>query len=36
LVGKGSRINTSLHVLDELIHHGAEAALMRDFYALLS
>jgi hypothetical protein len=22
-----------LHMLDELIHHGAEAALMRDLYA---
>lgn len=30
--GKDTRRAFVLHVLDELIHHGAEAALMRDLY----
>jgi hypothetical protein len=29
----GSRRSFALHILDELIHHGAEAALLRDLYA---
>jgi uncharacterized damage-inducible protein DinB len=31
--GEASRRSFALHVLDELIHHGAEAALLRDLYA---
>jgi uncharacterized damage-inducible protein DinB len=31
--GDSTRRAFVLHVLDELIHHGAEAALMRDLYA---
>ncbi len=34
--GQSTRRSFLLHVLDELVHHGAECALMRDFYALLS
>ena len=30
--GQGSRFSFALHVLDELIHHTAEAALLRDLY----
>lgn len=30
--GKDSRYAFALHVVDELIHHGAEAALLRDLY----
>ncbi|MEY9906041.1 putative damage-inducible protein DinB [Catenulispora sp. MAP12-49] len=30
--GTASRRSFVLHVLDELIHHGAEAALLRDLY----
>ncbi|WP_323746662.1 DinB family protein [Catenulispora pinisilvae] len=30
--GAASRRSFALHVLDELIHHGAEAALLRDLY----
>ena len=30
--GTSSRRSYILHVLDELIHHGAEAALLRDLY----
>jgi uncharacterized damage-inducible protein DinB len=33
---ESTRRSFVLHVLDELIHHGAEAALMRDLYALQS
>jgi hypothetical protein len=32
-MGRGSRRTFLLHVLDELIHHAAEAALLRDLYA---
>jgi hypothetical protein len=31
--GESTRRAFVLHVLDELIHHGAEAALLRDLYA---
>ncbi|MEV4320166.1 DinB family protein [Actinocrispum sp. NPDC049592] len=31
--GQSTRRAFALHILDELIHHGAEAALMRDLYA---
>jgi uncharacterized damage-inducible protein DinB len=31
--GKASRYSFALHVVDELIHHSAEAALLRDLYA---
>lgn len=31
--GQDTRRSFALHVLDELIHHGAEAALLRDLYA---
>ncbi|WP_263730741.1 DinB family protein [Cellulomonas sp. SG140] len=31
--GQASRYSYALHVLDELIHHTAEAALLRDLYA---
>lgn len=31
--GGATRRSYVLHVLDELIHHGAEAALLRDLYA---
>jgi DinB superfamily len=31
--GRATRRSFVLHVLDELIHHGAEAALLRDLYA---
>jgi hypothetical protein len=31
--GAATRRSFVLHVLDELVHHGAEAALMRDLYA---
>jgi DinB family protein len=31
--GDASRRSFVLHILDEVIHHGAEAALMRDLYA---
>jgi hypothetical protein len=31
--GKATRRSFVHHVLDELIHHGAEAAMMRDLYA---
>jgi hypothetical protein len=34
--GRGSRRSFVLHVLDQLIHHGAEAALLRDLYAARS
>ena len=34
--GTASRRSFALHVLDELIHHGAEAALLRDLYAVRS
>lgn len=34
--GAASRRSFVLHVLDELIHHGAEAALLRDLYAATS
>jgi uncharacterized damage-inducible protein DinB len=30
--GKDTRRSFVLHILDELIHHGAEAALLRDLY----
>jgi len=30
--GAASRRSFALHVIDELIHHGAEAALLRDLY----
>jgi DinB superfamily len=30
--GEGTRRSFALHVLDELIHHTAEAALLRDLY----
>jgi uncharacterized damage-inducible protein DinB len=30
---KDTRRSFALHILDELIHHGAEAALLRDLYA---
>ncbi|HEY1488542.1 MAG TPA: DinB family protein [Micromonosporaceae bacterium] len=31
--GEATRRSFVLHVLDELIHHGAEAALLRDLYS---
>jgi DinB superfamily len=31
--GTDSRYAFGLHIVDELIHHGAEAALLRDLYA---
>ncbi|HEY4457453.1 MAG TPA: DinB family protein [Pseudonocardiaceae bacterium] len=31
--GTATRRSFVLHILDELIHHGAEAALLRDLYA---
>ena len=31
--GSATRRSFVLHILDELIHHGAEAALLRDLYA---
>jgi hypothetical protein len=31
--GRGTRRSFVLHIVDELIHHGAEAALLRDLYA---
>jgi hypothetical protein len=31
--GEGTRRSFVLHVLDELVHHTAEAALLRDLYA---
>lgn len=31
--GNATRRSFVLHILDELIHHGAEAALLRDLYA---
>ena len=31
--GGGSRRSFALHIVDELIHHAAEAALFRDLYA---
>lgn len=34
--GTSSRRSFVLHVLDELIHHGAEVALLRDLYAASS
>lgn len=30
--GADSRYSFALHIVDELIHHGAEAALLRDLY----
>ncbi|MDP9241462.1 MAG: hypothetical protein M3O55_12640 [Actinomycetota bacterium] len=30
---RGDRYSYALHVVDELVHHGAEAALLRDLYA---
>jgi uncharacterized damage-inducible protein DinB len=32
IYGKDTRRSFVLHILDELIHHGAEAALLRDLY----
>jgi uncharacterized damage-inducible protein DinB len=34
--GDATRRSFVLHVLDELIHHGAEAALLRDLYSATS
>jgi DinB superfamily len=31
--GDSTRYSFALHIVDELIHHGAEAALFRDLYA---
>lgn len=31
--GEASRYSFALHIVDELIHHTAEAALLRDLYA---
>jgi hypothetical protein len=31
--GDASRYSFALHIVDELIHHGAEAALLRDLHA---
>jgi hypothetical protein len=28
----GTRLSWVLHVLDEVVHHGAEIALLRDLY----
>lgn len=33
LYGKATRRGFVLHILDELIHHGAEAAMLRDLYS---
>jgi hypothetical protein len=33
LYAASTRRSFALHILDELIHHGAEAALLRDLYA---
>lgn len=33
LYAESTRRSFALHILDELIHHGAEAALLRDLYA---
>ena len=30
---EASTVDLALHVLDEVIHHGAEAALLRDLYS---
>jgi hypothetical protein len=31
--GQGTRRSFVLHIVEELVHHGAEAALLRDLFA---